>query len=160
MKGFCLSLCSMCTQLHEPLSSLSHVTSRSLANSAEVSFVFLRLRLNAFTPAASSSCPGFVPRAQRARLDSDMCARIDQSTGLVEPSCSKISHSCFPHVWLSPHSPGDLGNLIDDLHLRNRHDYLQFGCSEHLRLLPSDLHSLSLVTGSVPSTQLGLQLFQ
>ena len=30
--------------------------------------------------------------------------------------------------------PGDLGNLIDVLHLRNLHDFLQFGCSEHLRL--------------------------
>ena len=40
-----------------------------------------------------------MPRGQRARLDSDMCAMIDQSTCLVEPSCSKISHSCFPHVW-------------------------------------------------------------
>ena len=27
-----------------------------------------------------------------------------------------------------------VGNLIDDLHLRNLHDFLQFGCSEHLRL--------------------------
>ena len=26
-------------------------------------------------------------------------ARIDRSTCLVEPSCAKISHSCFPHVW-------------------------------------------------------------
>ena len=34
----------------------------------------------------------------------------------------------------SPYAPGDLGNLIDDLHLKNLHDFLQFGCSEHLRL--------------------------
>ena len=34
-----------------------------------------------------------------ASTQSDMCARIDRSTCLVEPSCSKISHSCFPHVW-------------------------------------------------------------
>ena len=28
------------------------------------------------------------------------CAQgIDRPTCLVEPSCSKISHSCFPHVW-------------------------------------------------------------
>ena len=33
------------------------------------------------------------------------------------------------HRNLSPHAPGDLGNLIDDLHY-----FLQFGCSEHLRL--------------------------
>ena len=39
-----------------------------------------------------------MPRGQRARLDSDMCARIDRSTCLVEPSCSEISHSCFTHV--------------------------------------------------------------
>ena len=154
--------------------------------------------------------PGFVPRGQRARLDSGMCVRIDRSTCLVEPSCSKVWHSCFPHVWhhflgclsrlffvnlgslsallsalrlcpscswgkdwhwsapprasdpslclildhwnlsphapgdhlrlildhrnLSPHSPGDLGNHIDVLHLRNLHDFLQSGCSEHFRL--------------------------
>ena len=40
-----------------------------------------------------------MPRGQRARLDSDIRARIDRSTCLVEPSCSKISHSFFPHVW-------------------------------------------------------------
>ena len=28
-----------------------------------------------------------------------MCARIDRSTCLVEPSCWKISHSCFSHFW-------------------------------------------------------------
>ena len=38
------------------------------------------------------------------------------------------------HRNLSPHAPGDLGNLIDDLHLRNLHDFLQSGCSERLRL--------------------------
>ena len=123
-----------------------------------------------------------------------MSATIDRSTCLVEPSCSKVSHSCFTHVWhhllgcpivhrespnfirisvctsalsvlllrrslktdlhllglashplclilshqdhqnLSPHAPGDLGNLIDDSNLKNLHDFLQFGCSEHLRL--------------------------
>ena len=35
---------------------------------------------------------------------------------------------------LSPHAPGDLGDLVDDMHLRNLHDFLQSGCSEHLRL--------------------------
>ena len=38
------------------------------------------------------------------------------------------------HRNLSPHAPGDLGNLIDDLQLRNLHDFLQSGCSTHLRL--------------------------
>ena len=38
------------------------------------------------------------------------------------------------HRNLSPHAPGDLGNLIGDLHMRNFHDFLQSGCSEHLRL--------------------------
>ena len=37
-----------------------------------------------------------MPRGQRAHLDSDMCARIDPSSCLVEPSCSL---SCFTHVW-------------------------------------------------------------
>ena len=37
------------------------------------------------------------------------------------------------HRDLSPHAPGELGNLIDDLH-RNLHDFLQSGCSTHLRL--------------------------
>ena len=37
-------------------------------------------------------------RGQRARLDSDMCARIDRSTCLVEPSCS-LSHSRNTHIW-------------------------------------------------------------
>ena len=32
--------------------------------------------------------PGSVPRGQRALLDSDMCASVDHSTRLVEPSCS------------------------------------------------------------------------
>ena len=38
------------------------------------------------------------------------------------------------HRNLSPHAPGDLGNLIDDLQLGNLHDFLQSGCSTHLRL--------------------------
>ena len=38
------------------------------------------------------------------------------------------------HRNLSPHAPGDLGNLIDDLHMRNLHDFWQSGCSTHLRL--------------------------
>ena len=108
-----------------------------------------------------------------------MCARIDQSTCLVEPSCSLslaqharlASPSRRPfttvhrefwvfvrfvrpavegrtetdlhllgHLVLMHHlvhrnlSPGDLGNLNDDSHLRNLHDFLQFGCSTHLRL--------------------------
>ena len=38
------------------------------------------------------------------------------------------------HRNLSPHAPGDLGNLVNDTHLRNPHDYLQSGCSEHVHL--------------------------
>ena len=38
------------------------------------------------------------------------------------------------HRNLSPHAPGDLGNLNDDLQLRNLHDFLQSRCSAHLRL--------------------------
>ena len=49
------------------------------------------------------------------------------------------------HRNLSPHAPGDLGNLIADLQLRNLHDFL------HRRLC--------LVTKSVPFAQLGRQQF-
>ena len=108
-----------------------------------------------------------------------MCARIDQSTCLVEPSCSLslaqharlaspsrrpfttvhrefwvfvrfvrpavegrtetdlhlLGHLVLMHLLVHRNlSPGDLGNLNDDLHLRNLHDFLQFGCSTHLRL--------------------------
>ena len=54
----------------------------------------------------------------------------------LRPSCSwgKDWNWSAPPWNLSPHAPGDLGNLIDDLHLRNLHDFLQFGCSEHLRV--------------------------
>ena len=48
------------------------------------------------------------------------------------------------HRNLSPHAPGDLGNLIDDLHLRNLHVFLHSGCSEHLRLRFLDRGSLCL----------------
>ena len=38
------------------------------------------------------------------------------------------------HRNLSLYAPGNLGNLINDLQLRNLHDFLQSGCSTHLRL--------------------------
>ena len=38
------------------------------------------------------------------------------------------------HRNLSPHAPGDLSNFNEDLHLRKVHDFLQFGCSTHLRI--------------------------
>ena len=56
-------------------------------------FLWVSLALSAFTPAAASSL-----FFDRARLDSDMCARIDRSSCLVKPSHS-LSHSCFPRVW-------------------------------------------------------------
>ena len=60
------------------------------------------------------------------------------------------------HRNMSPHAPGDLGNLIDDLHLKNLHDFfLQYLSSSAL----TDLQSLCLPTGSVPSAQLRRPLF-
>ena len=51
------------------------------------------------------------------------------------------------HRNLSPHAPGDLGNLIDDLQLKNLHAFLQSGCWSSWSAL-SNRRSLCLVTES------------
>ena len=63
------------------------------------------------------------------------------------------------HRNLSLHAPGDLGNLIDDLHMRNPFRFSAVRMFNTSSSALSDRRSVCLVTEPVPSAQLGRQLF-
>ena len=124
--------------------NLSLVLPARLASPSRLPFSII-LRESRFFVCTS----GFVRPALEVRTETDL-----HLLGLLILSASHPGS-----VEPVSHAPGDLGNLIDDLHLRNLHDFLQFWMFGTSSSAPSDLHSLCLVTGSAPSAQLGIQLF-